>query len=59
MGAIEEQMSNLHTIRQGENARIQEEVKNMLKLRLFDLPARFVNNELAPFGGPGPAPDLR
>ena len=51
MGAIEEQISNLHTIRQGENARIQEEVKNMLKLRLFDLPARFVNNELAPFGG--------
>ena len=51
MGDIEEQMSNLHTIRQGENARIQEEVKNMLKLRLFDLPARFVNNELAPFGG--------
>jgi len=25
--------------------------KNMLKLGLFDLPARFVNNELAPFGG--------
>ena len=25
--------------------------KNMLKLELFDLPARFVNNELAPFGG--------
>ena len=53
MGAIEQQISNLHTIRQGENARIQEEVKNMLKLRLFDLPARFVNNELAPFGGGG------
>ncbi len=51
MGAIERQMSNLDTIRQGENARIQEEVKNMLKLRLFDLPARFVNNELGPFLG--------
>jgi hypothetical protein len=25
--------------------------KNMLKLRLFDPPARFVNNELDPFGG--------
>jgi hypothetical protein len=35
MGAIEQQMSNLHTIRQGENARIQEEVKKYAETATF------------------------
>jgi hypothetical protein len=35
MGVIEQQMSNLHTIRQGENARIQEEVKKYAETATF------------------------
>jgi hypothetical protein len=35
IGAIEQQLSNLHTIQQGQNARIQEEVKKYAETGTF------------------------